>query len=136
MMKLSSFLKHLKSGKGLTLLEVMVGMVILAFGILGLAPIIVISMFGNSYSNEVTTANAIAQEKVEQLKEVANFSPIPWSEVVSGVRGKFTRTTTIDDNTSDASVPLNVYRIKVNINWTDQKGLNRNVNYYTYKSKK
>ena len=111
-------------------------MVILTFGILGLAPIIVISMYGNAYSNAVTTANAIAQERAEQLKDVSSFNPIPWSEVVSGVHNKYTRTTTIDDSTSDVSIPPNVYRITVNINWTDQKGLTRTVNYYTYKAKK
>ena len=135
-MKLSSFLKHLKRGKGLTLLEVMVGMVILAFGILGLAPIIVISMFGNSYSNEVTTANAIAQERIEQLKEVDTFASLPLQETTSGLQGKFTRTTTVDDNTTDVSVPAGVYRIKVDISWSDQKGLSRSVNYNTYKDKK
>jgi Tfp pilus assembly protein PilV len=134
-MKLSNFLRCLRCRKGITLLEVLVSMVILAFGILGLAPIIVISMYGNSYSNEITTANAIAQEKVEQLKDVDSFSPIPWSEVVSGVNNKYTRTTTIDDSTTDASIPPNVYKITVNVNWTDQKGLARTVNYYTYKAK-
>lgn len=136
MMKLCDFLRYLKRGKGLTLLEVMVSMVILAFGILGLAPLIVISMYGNSYSNEVTSANAIAQERIEQLREASSFSPLPWQEVVSGVHGSFTRTTTVDDSTTDGSIPTGVYRITVNVNWSDQKGLSRTVSYYTYKAKK
>lgn len=135
-MKLCDFLRYLKRGKGLTLLEVMVSMVILAFGILGLAPLIVISMYGNSYSNEVTSANAIAQERIEQLREASSFSPLPWQEVVSGVHGSFTRTTTVDDSTTDGSIPTGVYRITVNVNWSDQKGLSRTVSYYTYKAKK
>lgn len=135
-MKLCSFVGCLKSGRGITLLEVMVSMVILAFGILGLAPLIVISMFGNSYSNEVTTANAIAQERIEQLKEVDTFASLPLQETTSGLHGKFTRATTVDDNTTDASVPAGVYRIKVDVNWSDQKGLSRSVNYNTYKAKK
>lgn len=135
-MKLCNFLRYLKCGKGLTLLEVMVSMVILAFGILGLAPLIVISMYGNSYSNEVTSANAIAQERIEQLREASSFSPLPWQEVVSGVHGSFTRTTTVDDSTTDGSIPTGVYRITVNVNWSDQKGLSRTVSYYTYKAKK
>jgi len=114
----------------------MVSMVILAFGILGLAPLIVISMYGNSYSNEVTSANAIAQERIEQLREASSFSPLPWQEVVSGVHGSFTRTTTVDDSTTDGSIPTGVYRITVNVNWSDQRGLSRTVSYYTYKAKK
>lgn len=122
--------------KGITLLEVMVSMVILAFGILGLAPLIVISMYGNSYSNEVTSANAVAQERIEQLKEMASFNPLPWQQTATGVHGKFTQTTTVEDNTTDGSIPSGVYRIAVSVSWTDQKGLSRTVSYYTYKAKK
>ena len=125
----------LGSQKGITLLEVMVSMVILAFGILGLAPLIVVSMYGNSYSNEVTSANAVAQERIEQLKEVASFSPLPWQQVSTGVHGKFARATIVDDSTTDGSIPAGVYRITVNVSWTDQKGLSRTVSYYTYKAK-
>ena len=127
--------KFLSCRKGVTLLEVMISMVILAFGILGLAPLIVISMYGNSYSDEVTSANAIAQERIEQLKEAPSFSPLPWQEMVSGVQNSFTRTTTVDDSTTDASIPAGVYRITVNVGWTDQKGFARTVSYYTYKAK-
>ncbi len=127
--------KLLNCQKGVTILEVMISMVILGFGILGLAPLIVISMYGNSYSHEVTSANAIAQEKIEQLKEAPSFSPLPWQETVSGVHNSFTRTTTVDDNTTDVSIPSGVYRITVNVSWTDQKGLSRTLSYYTYKAK-
>lgn len=132
-MMLRNFLKY---QKGITLLEVMVSMVILAFGILGLAPLIVISMYGNSFSNEVTSANAIAQERIEQLKEVGTFSSLPLQEVVSVLNGRFTRATTVEDNATDSSIPLGVYRIAVDVSWTDQKGLSRTMSYYTYKTKK
>ncbi len=135
-MKLSSFVRFIKSGKGITLLEVMVSMVILAFGILGLAPLIVVSMYGNSFSSEVTTANAVAQERIEQLKEVDTFASLPLQETTSGLHGKFTRVTTVDDNSTDTSIPSGVYRIKVDVSWSDQKGLSRSVNYNTYKAKK
>lgn len=132
-MILKNFLRY---QKGVTLLEVMVSMVILAFGILGLAPLIVISMYGNSFSDDVTTANAIAQERIEQLKEVGTFASLPWEEVASGVHGSFTRATTVEDSTVDLSIPAGVYRITVNVGWTDDKGLPRGMNYYTYKAKK
>jgi len=135
-MKLDSFLRCFRDRKGITLLEVMVSMVILAFGILGLAPLIVVSMYGNSFSSEVTGANAVAQERIEQLKEVDSFSSLPWQESISGLDGRFTRAVTVDDSTTDASVPGGVYRIKVDVGWADQKGLSRSVSYYTYKAKK
>jgi len=41
----------------------------------------------------------------------------------------------VDDNTTDGSIPAGVYRITVDVSWTDQKGLSRTVSYYTYKAK-
>jgi type IV pilus assembly protein PilV len=125
-------LKRLKNKKGLSLLEVLVAMLILAFGVLGLAPMIVTTMFSGSYSNEVTRANVIAQDKMEFMKNLISFTPLPWTEV-SSINGLFTRTTRVDVDTTNSSVPAGVYRIKVTINWIDKAGKTRTVNYYTYK---
>ncbi len=118
---------------GLSLLEVLVSMLILAFGILGLAPMIVTSMYSNSFSNDITRANVIAQDKIELMKNQSSFSPLPWVEVTNNLERVFTRTTRVDVDTTDGSVPAGVYRIRVMVNWTDKAGLNRRVNYYTYK---
>ncbi|MDP2960155.1 MAG: prepilin-type N-terminal cleavage/methylation domain-containing protein [candidate division Zixibacteria bacterium] len=125
-------LRRLKNRKGLSLLEVLVAMLILAFGVLGLAPMIVTTMFSGSYSNEVTKANVIAQDKLEFVKNLVSFSPLPWTEVTS-INGLFTRTTRVDVDTTDSAVPAGVYRISVNISWTDKVGKTRTINYYTYK---
>jgi len=126
-------LRRLKNRKGLSLLEVLVAMLILAFGVLGLAPMIVTTMFSGSYSNEVTRANVIAQDKLEFMKNLVSFNPLPWIEVTSNLHGTFTRTTRVDVDTTDISVPAGVYRIRVTINWSDKVGKTRSVNYYTYK---
>lgn len=128
------FLKS-KNG-GITILEVMVSMVILAFGILALAPLIVISMYGNSYSNELTVANAIAQEQIEQLKSLDEISPLPWHSVNTNLYGSFTRETWVNDIATDSLIPPGVYKIKVEVTWVDQKNLNRQVSYYSYKMKR
>jgi type IV pilus assembly protein PilV len=125
-------LKRFKNIKGLSLLEVLVAMLILAFGVLGLAPMIITSIFSGSYYNEVTRANIIAQDKMEFMKNLISFSPLPWTEVTS-INGIFTRTTRVDVDTTDSSVPAGVYRIRVAISWTDKVGKTRTVNYYTYK---
>lgn len=127
-------LKRFKNIKGLSILEVLVAMLILAFGILGLAPMIVTTMFSGSYYNEVTRANIIAQDKMEFMKNLISFSPLPWTEVTS-INGIFTRTTRVDVDTTDSLVPAGVYRIRVAISWTDKVGKTRTVNYYTYKIK-
>lgn len=121
---------------GITILEVMVSMVILAFGILALAPLIVISMYGNSYSNELTVANAIAQEQIEQLKSLDEISPLPWHSVNTNLYGSFTRETWVNDSATDSLIPPGVYKIKVEVSWVDQKNLNRQVSYYSYKMKR
>jgi len=126
-------LKRLKDKKGLSLLEVLVSMLILAFGILGLAPMIVTTIFSNSYSNEVTKANVIAQDKIEFMQSLVSFNPLPWTEVTNNLNGIFTRTSRVDVDSTDGSVPSGVYRIKVTVNWTDKAGKTRTVNYYTYK---
>lgn len=125
----------LRNEKGVTLLEVLVAMILLAFGVLGLAPMIVISMFGNSYSNQVSVADAIAQDRLEEIKTWSEVKPIPYSQTVNDIHGTFTRETLVGDATTDASIPNGVYRIQVNVTWTDQKQLSRSVSYFTYKAK-
>lgn len=122
-----------KNDKGLSLLEVLVAMLILAFGILGLAPMLVNTIFSNSYSSDVTKANVIAQDKIEFMQSFVSFSPLPWTEVTNNLNGIFTRTTRVDIDSTDVSVPSGVYRIKVTVSWIDKAGKNRTVNYYTYK---
>jgi prepilin-type N-terminal cleavage/methylation domain-containing protein len=123
------------NSKGVTLLEVMISMIILAFGILGLAPMIAISIFGNSYSNQVTLADAIALDRFEEIRSWAYVSPIPYTQTTNNIDRIFTRQTIINDNTSDGSIPAGVYKIQVTINWTDHKEVPRSVSYYTYKAK-
>jgi len=127
--------KFLKNQIGITLLEVLISMIIMAFGVLGLAPMIVISMHGNSYSNQVTVADAIAQDRLEEIKTWSVINPIPYSQTINNVQGIFTRETLASDNTVDGSIPVGVYRIQVNVSWTDQKEVPRSVSYFTYKTK-
>ncbi|MCK4224835.1 MAG: prepilin-type N-terminal cleavage/methylation domain-containing protein [candidate division Zixibacteria bacterium] len=127
--------ESLSNQKGMTLLEVMIAMLILAFGVLGLAPMIVISMYGNSYSNQVTVADAIAMDRFEEIKTWYHISPIPYSQTVNNVQGIFTRQTLIDDSASDPSIPAGVYEIQITVSWTDQEEVPRSVSYFTYKAK-
>jgi type IV pilus assembly protein PilV len=54
--------------KGFTLIEVLIGLVILAIGILGVASMHIASMKGNICSNNLTQAAMLAQDKLEHLK--------------------------------------------------------------------
>lgn len=51
-----------------TLLEVLIAMVILSIGLLGMASLTVGILKGNRFSNDVTTATTLAQEKMEDIR--------------------------------------------------------------------
>jgi type IV pilus assembly protein PilV len=128
-------MKIRKNEKGFTLIEVMISMVILAIGILGLAPLMVLSIYSNTYSQDLTQATAVAQDRIEQLKNQGNFLVMPYTETTPNVNGSpYNRSIVVDNTSTDGTVPAGVYRIKVTISWTDDKGMARSVDYYTYKT--
>ena len=57
--------------KGFTLIEVAAGLVILAIGLLGIAAMQVTSTMGGYFSNNVTQATILAQDKLEYLKNLS-----------------------------------------------------------------
>ena len=126
--------KILNSSKGMSLIEVVMAMLIVAIGILGLAPLMAITMDGNSFSRSVTMANTLAQDKIESLRTVPGFSPLPFVESDLNVNNRFDIYTTVDGPSSDASVPSGVYRIHVDIRWIDQNNLPRSLEYWTYRT--
>ena len=81
--------KILNSSKGMSLIEVVMAMLIVAIGILGLAPLMAITMDGNSFSRSVTMANTLAQDKIESLRTVPGFSPLPFVESDLNVNNRF-----------------------------------------------
>lgn len=54
--------------KGFTLTEVLIGLIILAIGILAIAGMQITSIRGSSFSNNLTQASVIAQDRLEFLK--------------------------------------------------------------------
>src|SRR4030067_2479228 len=120
MTKISRIKLKLGGQKGFTLLEVLVATIVLAIGLLGLAPMFVISMRGNQFSREVSETVYLAQDRIEQLKNQSIISPIPFNETTTS--GSYTRTVNSSDQAVDGTIPPGVYRINVTLNWTDKKG--------------
>jgi len=54
--------------KGFTLIEVLIATLILAIGLLSLATLAGTVIRGNSFSNKMTTATTLAQDKMEEIK--------------------------------------------------------------------
>ncbi len=123
------------NNKGMSLIEVMAAMLILAVGVLGLAPLMVITIDANSFANELTEANTIAQDKIESLRNTLSFAPLPHIEFDYNVSSKYNVVTTVDGSESDATVPSGVYRIHVNVTWIDHNDLPRSVDYRTFTTK-
>lgn len=61
--------------KGLTLIEVLVTMVVLAVGLLAMAQLQVSAINGNVASNNLTVASTLAHDKLEELKGLALDQP-------------------------------------------------------------
>jgi type IV pilus assembly protein PilV len=55
-------------GNGFSLVEVLIGLIILAIGILAIAGMQIFSLAGTSFSNNLTQASVLAQDRLEFLK--------------------------------------------------------------------
>jgi prepilin-type N-terminal cleavage/methylation domain-containing protein len=121
------------NSNGFTLLEALVAMLVLAVGILGLAPMLVVSMQGNQSSREVSEAAYLVQDRIEQFRDQATISPIPFNETVT--IGHYSRVVNVIDQSVDNTIPLGVYQITVTINWTGKEGKSHSTSYLTYKTK-
>jgi len=116
---------------GLTLLEVMVTMIVLTIGLLGLAPMIVLSVDGNSMSQDVLTVSNMAKEPIEFYQGAAVMPAMPFKSSQSLDGGAYTRVVEIWDNSSDPTMPDNVCHMDVTISWTDKTGMARTSKYST-----
>ncbi|MCP4579691.1 MAG: prepilin-type N-terminal cleavage/methylation domain-containing protein [Deltaproteobacteria bacterium] len=72
-------------GNGFTLIEVLISIVILSVGLLGMASLTVGIINGNKFSNDLTTATILAQNKMEDIRRL-------------GYSGTPTTTTTTTEN--------------------------------------
>jgi len=121
--------------KGLSLVEVAAAMIVLAIGILGIAPMMIVAMGANSFSRDLSQADNLAQDRMETLRLIGSFSPLPFTTTENNIQGRFSRATRIDAFETDATVPARVYRVEVTISWADQNGLPRSASYSTFLAK-
>ena len=124
---------RIRKDDGFTLIEVMVSCIVLAIGVLGLAPLMAVSITGNAFSNEATRANVIAQDKIEELKNAASFAVMPHVDS-AGVDNHYFYMARVDNTATDGTVPAGVFKIFVRVNWTDQAGVARRLEFFTYRT--
>ena len=118
---------------GMTLVEVMVSLAILGFGLLGVAAIQVRAITESSGGEHLTTASALARNRIEELSRVA------WDAAVLAKSASFSAATSlpvadqtyarserITDNAA-AVADTTIKTIEVRVSWSDNKRQNRSV---------
>lgn len=104
--------------KGFSLLELLIAITILAFGLLAIAGLQTTAIRGNMHGSTISQATALAEDRIEAIRNadyaditVANF---PTNETLSDI---YTRQTQIEIDT-----PLNdLKRITVTVQWQTER---------------
>jgi len=115
---------------GFTLTEVLIGLIILAIGILAIAGLQATSVRGNIFSNNLMQATYVAQDRLEFLKylpldspelQTGNYNPDPIT--ISGVVFNQSYTVVADGD---------LRTIHYTVTWND--GITHNVTFSTIRS--
>ena len=132
-------LENVRRGKrrqGVSLVEVMIAMVILSFGLLGVAALQVRAITEGSSGSHMSNAGAIARNRLEELNRLAwdaavlNASGGNWADAtvptvtVQGVDYSVEERIAWDD--PDATL-VQLKAIEVRASWSDEKRANRQV---------
>lgn len=134
---------------GFTLIEVLIAIVILSIALLGLSSMNLYTIQGNNLARQETAAVALAQDKIEALKNLSYTDPQLTDSVTgndgsytalqstttvdsqeanidekgnSGTGGTYTRITNIADSGTGANSYTNTKLIVVIVSWTDSSG--------------
>jgi type IV pilus assembly protein PilV len=108
--------------KGFTMLEVLIGLIILSVGLLGLAAMQITFLRGNSFSIKMTEATSIARNKIE------DFANTPFANITSGndvgpIVGStginYNRTWVVMDVDNDGDGDIDWKVVDVTTNWND-----------------
>jgi len=114
-----------KRDQGFTLVEVMVAIGVLAFGILAIASMQTSSLGGTSRANSLTEATTFAMDRMERVMI------LPYSQVLlqngnefKSADNVYTATIKINEPPPPPPYTANTALVKVEVNW-QEKGVNR-----------
>ena len=121
----------MKRQEGFSLIEVMVTLIILAAGLLAIAGLQITSIRGNSFSSHVTQASILAQDKLENLRNLSYDDP----KLTGGQPAEqITKSGLVFTVGYDVSLLGNsMKKITANVGWTDRT--DHSVSLSTIKSK-
>lgn len=117
--------------KGFSLIEVLIGLIILAIGILAVAGMQITSIVGTSFSSNLTQASVLAQDRLEFLKGLPlNDARLDTSNHPNDITvGIFTGSYQANRNANP-----NFVTITYTIAWLE-KGSNHTVSFMTIKGR-
>ena len=99
---------------GFTLVEAMIALAILAFGLLAIAAMQLSGIRGNAFAADLSEATAVTQQEVETLLAIPYTALANGNDVVTGARGTtYTRTWIVANPTPDYAT------ITVTTTWND-----------------
>jgi type II secretory pathway pseudopilin PulG len=116
---------HIENPKGYMLVEALISIAIFSVGFLAVAMLVLSVSRNNTSGNQLTEANMLARERLEQLKNTSDITLLP-SDLTTfsdgpmdgngNPGGIYTRTWTIQD-----ALDFNTSReIKVTVSWTSR----------------
>jgi type IV pilus assembly protein PilV len=133
---------------GISLIEVMVAMIVMGIGLIGIAPLMVLSLEANDISKDVTVASNLARDKVEYLEGLDSIPESMYAQNETNVYTTyeksdgsviademvigFNRMTVIQDSTTDSLIPAGLLKVTVGISWMDDAGMSRQTAVSTY----
>ena len=116
--------------KGFTLIEVLIGLIILAIGLLAIAGMQITSVKGNFFSHYLTQASYVGQDRLEFLDNL----PIDSPQLQAGNYndGTVTISGIVFNRTYTVNVNGDLRTITYSVSWND--GVNRNISFSTIRS--
>ncbi len=119
------------NNKGFSLLEILIGLVILAVGILAIAALQTTSVRGNFFSHNLMQATYVAQDRLESLKNMPfdsnQLNPGNYNDGSTTISGiVFNRTYQVVDNVSGYK------EITYTVSWND--GVDHRISFSTVRS--
>jgi type IV pilus assembly protein PilV len=116
--------------RGFSLIEVLIGLIFLAIGLLAIAALQTTSLRGNFFSNNLMQATYLVQDRLESLKNLPLDSPVLQA-------GNYNRVPTIlsgvvFNQSYTVVVSGDLKTIHYTVTWND--GINHNVTFSTIRS--
>ncbi len=81
--------KNPRAEAGFTLVEALVAMVILAFGLIAVSNLLIVATGSNGIANNMTASTTVASARMEQMKAIPFLQLVPGGAVASDVAGYF-----------------------------------------------